>query len=113
MKNLVIDWQLKNNGEIVINSENQKVKCINEIIYYNDEYGNHEVDITKKIYRKKNNNENIEIDFENSLLTISFDDKKIKFDIETKYNINDNDIELIYFIGDDEKVIKITRKEGI
>ena len=110
---LTIDWRLLTNNEEVINDQNKIVEYANDIIKYTDEYGIHEVDICNKIYIKKSPDNIFKIDFDNNLLTISFDSQTLKFDIQSEFNEINNGWQLCYSLGEEQQVIEIIRKEEI
>lgn len=108
-----VDWKLENNGEIIINDIDYEVEYNKEFIIYNDIYGKHTIDRVNKTYKRVGKNDSMAIDFVNNLLTVEFDDKKLSFDIETNYEEINNKIILKYVIGDDVKMITVTRKEDV
>ncbi len=108
-----IDWKLKNGEEIVIDEKDKLVKIENNIIYYKDEYGTHIVDRNSKVYERRSSSDTFKVDFKTSVLTVEFDNFKQKYDIITKYEEMDNIIRLTYALGDEKKVIEITRKEEL
>lgn len=108
-----VDWKLENNGEIIINDIDYEVEYTKYFVIYNDIYGKHTIDRINKTYKRVGKNDSMKIDFINNLLTVKFDDKEFTFDIETNYEEIDNKIILKYVIGDDVKIITVTRKEDI
>lgn len=108
-----IDWKLKNGEEIVIDEKNKLVKIDDNVIYYNDEYGTHVIDRNNKIYERRSRSDIFKVDFKTSVLSVEFDNFKQKYDIKTKYEEKNNIIRLTYSLGDEKKVIEITRKEDL
>ena len=108
-----IDWKLKNGDEIVFDEKNVVAKFENNVIYYKDEYGTHIVDRNKKTYERINTDNIFKVDFNESLLIVAFDNFKQRYDIVTKYEEIENLIRLTYSLGDEKKIIEITRKEEI
>lgn len=110
---LKIDWKLISDDEVIIDEKDKEVKFEQGIIYYEDEYGTHSIDQNRKIYERKGPEDIFKIDFNQSLLFVSFDNYKQKYDIITKYEKIDNVIRLTYALGNEKKIIEITRKEDI
>ena len=98
-----IDWKLKNGEEVIINEIDKAAKYEDNIIYYVDEYGTHVIDRNKRIYERRCPEDIFRVDFNNNL----------KYDINTKYEEENNKIRLTYSLGDEIKVIEITRKEDL
>ena len=110
---LKIDWKLISDDEIIIDEKDKVVKIEQDIIYYEDEYGMHSIDQNRKIYERKGPEDIFKIDFNQSLLIVSFDNFRQKYDIITNYEKIDNVIRLTYALGNEKKIIEITRKEDI
>lgn len=110
---MLVDWKLKNGDEIVINDENVNVIYEDNIMRYIDKYGEHNIDVIKKIYEYKSKDGLFKVDFNKNIVTIEFDNFKQDYDIDSKYEEIDNIIRLVYSLGDEKKVIEITRKEEI
>ena len=108
-----IDWKLINGDEVVIDEVNKIVKFEDNVIYYTDEFGTHVIDETNKIYERRNPEDIFRIDFNKNILTVIFSNTKLKYDIVTKYEEINNKIILSYSLGDEKKVIEITRKEEL
>ncbi len=108
-----IDWKLISDDEIIIDEKDKVVRIEQGVIYYEDEYGVHSIDQSRKIYERKGPEDIFKIDFNQSLLIVSFDNFKQKYDIISKYEEIDNIIRLTYSLGNDKKIIEITRKEDI
>lgn len=108
-----IDWKLKNGSEVIIDEVDKDAKLENNIIYYVDEYGTHVIDRMNRIYERRSPEDIFRVDFNNNLLTVVFDSNSLKYDINTKYEEKNNKIILTYSLGDEIKVIEITRKEDL
>lgn len=108
-----IDWKLKNGSEVIIDEVDKDAKLENNIIYYIDEYGTHVIDRMNRIYERRSPEDIFRVDFNNNLLTVIFDSNSLKYDINTKYEEKNNKIILTYSLGDEIKVIEITRKEDL
>ena len=108
-----IDWKLKNGDEIIIDEKNKDAKFEADIIYYVDEYGTHVIDRTNRIYERRCPEDIFKVDFNNNLLTVIFENNNLKYDINTKYEEENNKIRLTYSLGDEIKVIEITMKEDL
>ncbi len=108
-----IDWKLKNGSEVIIDEVDKDAKLENNIIYYVDEYGTHVIDRMNRIYERRSPEDIFRVDFNNNLLTVIFDSNSLKYDINTKYEEKNNKIILTYSLGDEIKVIEITRKEDL
>ncbi len=106
---MLINWKLFNNKEVVIDDANKEASFDNGVITYIDDYGIHKIDQNKKVYEKSNSDGIVKIDFKNNLLVIECDQFKQEYDIKTFYEQIDNIIRLTYFIGDEEKIIEITK----
>ena len=66
-----------------------------------------------RIYERRSPEDIFRVDFNNNLLTVIFDSNSLKYDINTKYEEKNNKIILTYSLGDEIKVIEITRKEDL
>lgn len=108
-----IDWKLKNFDEVVIDKKDVDAILDKNVIYYTDEYGTHVVDCDNKIYERRAEYDIFRVDFNKSLLTVIFNDNKLKYDIVTKYEDIKNKLILSYDLGNEKKVIEITRKEEL
>ena len=108
-----IDWKLKNGDEIVINEVDKDAKFEDNKIYYVDEYGTHVIDRTNRIYERRCPEDIFRVDFNNNLLTVIFENNNLKYDINTKYEEAENSIILTYSLGNEIKVIEITKKEEL
>lgn len=108
-----IDWKLKNGSEVIIDEVDKDAKLENNIIYYVDEYGTHVIDRMNRIYERRSPEDIFRVDFNNNLLTVIFNSNSLKYDINTKYEEKNNKIILTYSLGDEIKVIEITRKEDL
>ena len=108
-----IDWKLKNGDEIVIDEVDKDAKFEDNLLYYVDEYGTHVIDRINRIYERRCPEDTFKVDFNNNLLTIIFENNNLKYNINTKYAEENNKITLTYSLGDEIKVIEITRKEEI
>ena len=108
-----IDWKLKNGSEVIIDEVDKDAKLENNIIYYIDKYGTHVIDRMNRIYERRSPEDIFRVDFNNNLLTVIFDSNSLKYDINTKYEEKNNKIILTYSLGDEIKVIEITRKEDL
>lgn len=108
-----IDWKLKNGSEVIIDEVDKDAKLENNIIYYVDEYGTHVIDRMNRIYERRSPEDIFRVDFNNNLLTVIFENNSLKYDINTKYEEKNNKIILTYSLGDEIKVIEITRKEDL
>ena len=108
-----IDWKLKNGEEVIINEIDKTAKYEDNIIYYVDEYGTHVIDKTNRIYERRCPENIFRVDFNNNLLTVIFENNNLKYDINTKYEEENNKLTLTYSLGDEIKVIEITRKEEL
>lgn len=110
---LKIDWKLLNDGEEIINNENQEARFEDNNIIYKDEYGEHIVDLDNKVYKRIAEDNTMSIDFKESILTIEFSNNKFDYVIDTKFKNEGNIIELEYSLGDEVKTIIIKRKEEL
>ena len=108
-----IDWKLKNGEEVIINEIDKAAKYEDNIIYYVDEYGTNVIDRNNRIYERRCPEDIFRVDFNNNLLTVIFENNNLKYDINTKYEEENNKIRLTYSLGDEIKVIEITRKEEL
>lgn len=108
-----IDWKLKNGEEVIINEIDKAAKYEDNIICYVDEYGTHVIDRNNRIYERRCPEDIFRVDFNNNLLTVIFENNNLKYDINTKYEEENNKIRLTYSLGDEIKVIEITRKEEL
>ena len=108
-----IDWKLKNGEEVIINETDKEAKYEDNIIYYVDEYGTHAIDRINRIYERRCPEDIFRVDFNNHLLTVIFENNNLKYDINTNYEENENKIILTYSLGDEIKVIEITKKEEL
>lgn len=105
-----IDWRLISNGEITIETFDNLVEFQNGIITYKDEYGTHLIDTYNRVYERMHPDNIFRINFNEELLTVIFDNEKLKYDIKAKYEEDNNIIRMIYSLGDEEKIIEITKK---
>lgn len=108
-----IDWKLLDNGKIIIDEIDKTIKYVDNVIYYEDKYGTHVVDRTNRIYERRCPDDTFRVDFKNNLLTVSFGNNNLKYDIKTNYEEKDEQIILTYELGDENKQIIIKRKEEI
>ncbi len=108
---MIIDWKLYDDEEILIETLENKVEFINDTIFYKDEYGTHAIDLINKTYERKNNEDTFKIDFKTEQLQVSFANTDLKYNINATFEEMDNIIRLTYSLGDEKKVIEITRKE--
>ena len=108
-----IDWKLFDDEETIINEKDKIVKYEDNIIYYKDEYGTHKVDLNNKIYERINESDIFKIDFTNEILTVKFANADLKYNINANFEEIDNIIRLTYSLGEEKKVIEITRKEDL
>ena len=108
-----IDWRLFDGEEIVIEELNKDVEFIDNTIYYIDEYGTHVVDLQNKIYERRSPEDIFRVDFNNNILTVKSASNDLKYNINTNYFEEDNIIRLTYSLGEEKKVIEITRKEEL
>lgn len=107
-----ISWQVKSNHELVIDDHNKEAIFNNKKIEYIDNYGIHNIDLINKIYKRKDTNLEMTVDFNINTFVIIFDDKRLEYDIKTSLNIGDNIVKLTYSLGDEIKEI-IVMKEGL
>ena len=108
-----IDWKVFSDNELIIKDLNKIVKYEDNIIYYSDEYGLHKIDLDKKVYERNNTDNIFKIDFNTEILTIKFDNNDLKYNINTNYEDDGTVIKLTYSLGDENKVIEVTRKEEL
>ena len=108
-----IDWKLFDDKETIIEKKDKLVKYEDGVVYYKDEYGTHRVDLINKIYEKKNESDIFRVDFTNEILTVKFANTDLKYNINAKFEEIDNIIRLTYSLGEEKKVIEITRKEEL
>ena len=108
-----IDWKLFDDKETIIEKKDKLVKYEDGVIYYKDEYGTHRVDLINKIYERINESDIFRVDFTNEILTVKFANKDLKYNINAKFEEIDNIIRLTYSLGEEKKVIEITRKEEL
>ena len=108
-----IDWKLFDDEETIINEKDKIVKYEDNIIYYKDEYGTHKVDLNNKIYERINESDIFKIDFTNEILTVKFANADLKYNINANFEEIDNIIRLTYSLGEEKKIIEITRQEDV
>lgn len=108
-----IDWKLFDDKETIIEKKDKLVKYEDGVIYYKDEYGTHRVDLINKIYERINESDIFRVDFTNEILTVKFDNADLKYNINASFEELDNIIRLTYSLGEEKKVIEITRKEEL
>ena len=108
-----IDWKLFDDKETIIEKKDKLVKYEDGVIYYKDEYGTHRVDLINKIYERINESDIFRVDFTNEILTLKFANTDLKYNINAKFEEIDNIIRLTYSLGEEKKVIEITRKEEL
>ena len=108
-----IDWKLFDDEETIIEKKDKLVKYEDGVIYYKDEYGTHRVDLINKIYERINESDIVRVDFTNEILTVKFANTDLKYNINAKFEEIDNIIRLTYSLGEEKKVIEITRKEEL
>ena len=108
-----IDWKLFDDEETIIDEKDKLVKYEDNVIYYKDEYGTHRVDLINKIYERINESDIFRVDFTNEILTVKFSNTDLKYNINAKFEEIDNIIRLTYSLGEEKKVIEITRKEEL
>ena len=108
-----IDWKLFDDEETIIDEKDKLVKFKDNVIYYKDGYGTHKVDLNNKIYERINESVIFKIDFTNEILTVKFANADLKYNINANFEEIDNIIRLTYSLGEEKKVIEITRKEDL
>ena len=108
-----IDWKLFDDKETIIEKKDKLVKYDDGVIYYKDEYGTNRVDLINKIYERINESDIFRVDFTNEILTVKFANTDLKYNINAKFEEIDNIIRLTYSLGEEKKVIEITRKEEL
>lgn len=108
-----IDWKLFDDEETIIDEKDKLVKFKENVIYYKDEYGTHKVDLINKIYERINESDIFKVDFTNEILTVKFANADLKYNINANFEEIDNIIRLTYSLGEEKKVIEITRKEDL
>ena len=100
-------------NKLKIEKKDKLVKYGDGVIYYKDEYGTHRVDLINKIYERINESDIFRVDFTNEILTVKFANTDLKYNINAKFEEIDNIIRLTYSLGEEKKVIEITRKEEL
>lgn len=106
-----IDWKLTSNGEVAIDTKDNLVEYKDGVITYVDEYGTHVVDLIRRIYERRHPDNIFRVSFDESLLTVMFGNENLKYDLKTKYEIDGNKIKMTYSLGDEVKILEITKKE--
>ena len=100
---------LYNNNDIIIKNEKVWCEIDNKIIKYQEEDSLNIIDLNKKIYTRENKEYFLKIDFNKQefVYTLKDIDKSVLHNLDKCSITEDNDIELIYSIGEEEKKIII------
>lgn len=106
-----IDWKLTSNGDVAIDTKDNLVEYKDGMITYVDEYGTHVVDTIRHIYERRHPDNIFRVSFDEELLTVIFDNENLKYDINAKYEIDGNKIKMTYSLGEEVKILEITKKE--
>lgn len=106
-----INMTLLSNQKEVLKYKNIDAQYTKDNIIFNDKYGRHCINRNDKTYERRNERDIFTIDFIKQLCIISFDGKTLKYDINTKYIDTKEELRLTYSLGEEEKIIIIT-KEG-
>ncbi len=109
---MYINWKLLSDNKVIIDEVNKKVDFQNNILTYEDKYGVHTVFIDKKIYERKSPDNIFRVNFFNNTLDVIFDKHNLTYDIVSKFSKNEEEIRLYYSLGDEEKMIIITKGES-
>lgn len=109
---MYINWQLLSDNKVIIDEANKKVDFQDNILTYEDKYGVHTVDVNKKIYERRSPDNIFRVNFFNNTLDIIFDNHNLTYDIESKFSKNEEEIRLYYSLGDEKKIIIITKGEN-
>ncbi len=106
---MLIDWKLISDNEIIIEEHNKEAKFTDNILEYIDEYGTHIINLNEKTYARVTEDNTFKVDFINNILTITFLNQDLKYDIATSFLKDDNSITLTYSLGEENKTIIVTR----
>jgi hypothetical protein len=104
----LIDWQLKNNQEVVLDLKNVRCSFNENILTLNEEDAVNKIDLNTKKYNRKSLDYTMEIDFNSQVCSFAFaNNEKCAFDIECELINKENEIILTYKYDEEVKEINI------